>query len=153
MLTMRSRPPAIEPEPTASREPPSPPPPVVHAEPAPAANPAYTEQMRARRALLVEHMSSQMADSEAIRTGMQVDEATRQRVLRLAEDACTMKGLAMDEPARAALLGQVIDEFCGFGPIQALLDDPSVSEIMVNGPLHVYVERHGKSLLMFRAFR
>ncbi|MBX5477382.1 MAG: Flp pilus assembly complex ATPase component TadA, partial [Clostridia bacterium] len=35
-------------------------------------------------------------------------------------------------------------EVLGFGPIQPLLDDPEVSEIMVNGPRRVYVERHGR---------
>ncbi|MBE3589498.1 MAG: CpaF family protein [Firmicutes bacterium] len=40
----------------------------------------------------------------------------------------------------AALYAEVL----GFGPIQPLLDDPDVSEIMINGPRHVYVERHGR---------
>jgi pilus assembly protein CpaF len=34
-------------------------------------------------------------------------------------------------------------EFLGFGPIQGLLDDPNVSEVMVNGPQNVYAERNG----------
>jgi pilus assembly protein CpaF len=146
MLIMRSRIPAAEPERTSVPEP-TLPPPVVHETPAPAADPAYTEQMRARRALLVEHITARLTNSEAILSGMHPDEATRQRVLGLADEAYTMTGLSLDEPAKAALLGQVLDEFCGFGPIQALLDDVSVSEIMVNGPLHVYVERKGKSVL------
>jgi pilus assembly protein CpaF len=146
MLIMRSRTAAAEPERTAAPEPT--PPALVHEAPAPAAaDPAYSEPMRRWRASLVEHVSSRLADAEAIRTGMQVDDATRQRVRGLAEEACSSTGLCPDEPAKTALLGQVIDEFCGFGPIQALLDDASVSEIMVNGPLHVYVERKGKSVL------
>jgi len=32
----------------------------------------------------------------------------------------------------------------GFGPIQPLLDDPDVSEVMVNGPKNVYVEKRGQ---------
>ena len=38
----------------------------------------------------------------------------------------------------------VIDELYGFGPIQPLLDDPSVTEVMVNLADRVYVERNGK---------
>ena len=37
-----------------------------------------------------------------------------------------------------------IDEIAGYGPIQPLLDDPAVSEVMVNGPNKVYVEKKGK---------
>lgn len=38
----------------------------------------------------------------------------------------------------------VLDELLGFGPIQALLDDDDVSEVMVNGPRDVFVEKSGK---------
>ncbi|WP_255558011.1 CpaF family protein [Photobacterium sp. WH24] len=44
----------------------------------------------------------------------------------------------------ALLTRQMVDEMIGIGPIQPLLDDPSVSDILVNGPHNVYVERHGK---------
>ena len=148
MLMMRSRTPGSEPERTSLLE--QTPPPLataVHATPAITADPAYTDQMRARRALLVDHISTRLADSEAIRMGMQVDETIRERVRVMADDAYTMTGLSVEEPTRTALLQQVVDEFCGFGPIQSLLDDASVSEIMVNGPRHVYVERKGKSIL------
>jgi pilus assembly protein CpaF len=43
------------------------------------------------------------------------------------------------EPIRSA----VLDEVLGFGLLQDLLDDPEISEIMVNGPNHVFVESHG----------
>lgn len=42
------------------------------------------------------------------------------------------------------LLEEILDEILGLGPIEPLLKDPSVSEIMINGPHQVYVERHGK---------
>ena len=38
----------------------------------------------------------------------------------------------------------VQDDVLGLGPLQRLLDDPSISEIMVNGPHTVYVERNGR---------
>jgi pilus assembly protein CpaF len=37
-----------------------------------------------------------------------------------------------------------LDEVLGYGPIQSLLDDPEVSEVMVNGPTKVYVEKMGQ---------
>ena len=44
---------------------------------------------------------------------------------------------------RIRILGEIHDEVLGFGPINSLILDPTVSEIMVNGPHQVYVERHG----------
>ena len=39
---------------------------------------------------------------------------------------------------------QVLDEIVGFGPIEPLLDDPTITEVMVNGPDHVYIEQEGR---------
>jgi pilus assembly protein CpaF len=50
--------------------------------------------------------------------------------------------LARDE--RARLEREIADDLLGYGPLQPLLDDDSVTEIMVNGPAQVYVERGGR---------
>jgi len=42
------------------------------------------------------------------------------------------------------LFHEIVDEFTGFGPIQPLLDDPDVSEVMVNGPKKVFIEKGGR---------
>ena len=44
----------------------------------------------------------------------------------------------------APLVSQVLDEVCGLGPIQPLLDDPTVSEVMVNGVSAIFYERAGE---------
>jgi pilus assembly protein CpaF len=54
---------------------------------------------------------------------------------------------------RDAILESLVDEITGFGPIQGLLDDPTVSEIMINGPKTVYVERRGVIELTPVSFR
>ncbi|MEA1961389.1 MAG: CpaF family protein [Bacillota bacterium] len=51
------------------------------------------------------------------------------------------------------VIGQVLDEVFGLGPITPLLKDESISEIMVNGPNQVYVERRGKLELTRVVFR
>jgi len=56
---------------------------------------------------------------------------------------------AVDE---AFLRRAVIDDILGFGPLQDLIDDPSVSEVMVNGANAVYVERSGTITKTERAF-
>ena len=48
------------------------------------------------------------------------------------------------QKTRQRILREIQDEILGLGPLEPLLQDPSVSDILVNGPSQVYVERHGK---------
>lgn len=50
----------------------------------------------------------------------------------------------LPEDMRTHLFAEILDEFTGFGPIQPLLDDPDVSEVMVNGPQKVFIEKNGR---------
>jgi pilus assembly protein CpaF len=52
--------------------------------------------------------------------------------------------LRLPDDLRRQIFDQVLNDLLGFGPIQVLLDDPDVTEIMVNGPKKVYVERKGQ---------
>ena len=52
--------------------------------------------------------------------------------------------LKLPDDIRKHIFKEVGDELFGFGPIQILLDDDDVSEVMVNGPKNVYVEKNGK---------
>jgi pilus assembly protein CpaF len=54
---------------------------------------------------------------------------------------------------REALTEEIFAQIVGLGPLQPLLDDPTVSEIMVNGPNQVYVERRGKLIRTQARFR
>ena len=56
-------------------------------------------------------------------------------------------GVTITRVERQRLLEQIFNEVLGFGPIQPLLDDDSITEIMVNGPYRVYIERKGKAML------
>jgi pilus assembly protein CpaF len=51
------------------------------------------------------------------------------------------------------VIEELINDVTGFGPINPLLQDPEVSEVMVNGPYMVYVERNGKVKLTDTKFR
>jgi pilus assembly protein CpaF len=53
------------------------------------------------------------------------------------------EGGVFSEEDRKKLMTDLIHEFMGFGPLENLLKDPDVTEIMVNGPNKVYVERKG----------
>lgn len=52
--------------------------------------------------------------------------------------------LQLPPEIRDQVFKDALDELLGFGPIQSLLDDEDVSEVMVNGPKSVYVEKKGK---------
>jgi len=51
--------------------------------------------------------------------------------------------LKLPEDVRDMIFTEVLHDLLGYGPIQPLLDDPDVSEVMVNGPKRVYVEKKG----------
>ena len=53
-------------------------------------------------------------------------------------------GLPLSRTDRADIFDLVIADIMGFGPLEALLNDDAVTEVLVNGPQHVFVERKGK---------
>ncbi|MBI3167322.1 MAG: CpaF family protein [Chloroflexi bacterium] len=52
--------------------------------------------------------------------------------------------LKFPEDLKKDIFKQVLNDLLGFGPIQPLLDDPDVSEIMVNGPKKIFIEKKGQ---------
>src|SRR5512147_3058983 len=63
------------------------------------------------------------------------------------------EGLALTRAERVRMLEQITDEIVGLGPLEPLLRDESITEIMVNGPRQVYIERAGKLELTNLAFQ
>lgn len=53
-------------------------------------------------------------------------------------------GASLSQEQLEQMETQVINEIIGYGPIQPLLDDPTISEVMVNGPYHVFAEKGGR---------
>jgi len=53
-------------------------------------------------------------------------------------------GIPATHDLMRGIVREVMDELIGLGPLQSLLDDPAVTEIMVNGPDQVWIERGGK---------
>src|SRR5262245_39676306 len=60
------------------------------------------------------------------------------------EEVYVQTRVNLPQDLRTQIFNEILDEFTGFGPIQPLLEDPDVSEVMVNGPKRVYVEKGGK---------
>jgi pilus assembly protein CpaF len=51
---------------------------------------------------------------------------------------------AVTRDERLRLVDEMVHEITGFGPLEPLLNDPTITEVMVNGPDHIYIERSGK---------
>jgi pilus assembly protein CpaF len=52
--------------------------------------------------------------------------------------------VSLPEDLRQQIFHDILDELTGYGPIQPLLDDPDISEVMVNGPKRVFIEKSGR---------
>ena len=63
---------------------------------------------------------------------------------QILEQVCRQKQIEIPQLMRERLFAEVLSEFSDLARIQPMLDDPSITEIMVNGPESVYVEREGK---------
>lgn len=70
----------------------------------------------------------------------------RRTIQDLFEQILTEENIILSRPERARLFEQIAAEILGLGPLQALLQDETITEVMVNGPKNVYIERNGKLL-------
>ena len=52
--------------------------------------------------------------------------------------------LSLPDDLRRQVFNEILDELTGYGPIQSLLDDPDISEVMVNGPKKIFIEKGGR---------
>jgi pilus assembly protein CpaF len=71
----------------------------------------------------------------------------RQRLKSLFEQIIESENLVLSRAEKERLFEELAADVIGFGPIEPLLQDPTVSEVMVNGPKRVYIERKGKVVL------
>src|SRR5688572_22633967 len=71
-------------------------------------------------------------------------DAMRRDIRRAIEHLCDTENPLLNRIEREKLIEEIIDETLGFGPLEVLLKDPTISDILVNGPRKVYVERRGK---------
>jgi pilus assembly protein CpaF len=73
------------------------------------------------------------------------DAELRLRVLEMLEWAVDQEqGLPLTSADRRALLNEIASDVLGYGPIDPLLNDPEVTEVMANGPYDIYFEKSGR---------
>ncbi len=67
----------------------------------------------------------------------------RSQLKSLAEYLCSRQSVPISHEQRDTMVTEIMDEIYGFGPIESLMVDPEVTDIMINGPDRVLVERKG----------
>ena len=72
---------------------------------------------------------------------------------RLISELATEQHIQLNSREQRALANDLVCDIIGLGPLETLLENDSISEVMVNGPDRVYVERHGKLVLSGVRFR
>jgi pilus assembly protein CpaF len=76
--------------------------------------------------------------------GTMSEEELRLEVRRAAEEMCLQGADLLNLSERERLVNEVLDETFGLGPLETLMRDPTISDIMINGPYTAFVERRGR---------
>lgn len=98
---------------------------------------SFEELKRLIHSKLVEKLDlSRVSDLEG--------ETLRREIRLVVERLCDTENPLLNRMERERLIDEVLDETFGFGPLEVLLKDPTISDIMINGPHKIYVERRGK---------
>ena len=95
-------------------------------------------------AAVKERVQQQLISTVNPNTDLHTPERARQIIEPIFNEALVEENLVLSRSERERMFDMILAEILGYGPIQPLLEDESITEIMVNGPKQVYVERHGK---------
>jgi pilus assembly protein CpaF len=78
------------------------------------------------------------------RVGELEGDVLRREIRLVVEHLCDTEDTLLNRAERERLIEEVLDETFGLGPLELLLKDPTISDILINGPKNIYVERRGK---------
>jgi pilus assembly protein CpaF len=98
------------------------------------------EELKARiHSSLVDHMNidpSQLVDEGEVFSAAQ----------QFLDNFLASERIPMSRSEREIMVRELVEDILGLGPLEPLLRDPTIADILVNGPKHVYIERNGKLL-------
>ncbi len=149
-------PPAL---PAAEGPPPAAPAPVPEAPPAPAParrNEASREVDPAQEQYeaLKRHIHMRLVDRLDMNRIAEIDPKTLRNEIRgVVEQLCDTENPLLNRNERQRLVNEILDETFGFGPLELLLKDDKIGDIMINGAKNVYIEKEGRILKSEVGFR
>ena len=110
-----------------------------------ALNTPVTEQKQAEFEDLKQRIHAKLVDKLDLRSlGDLKGEVLRREIRLVVEHLCDTENALINRSERDRLVDEVLDETFGLGPLELILKDPEVSDILINGPRDIYVERCGK---------
>src|SRR5262245_21652001 len=120
--------------------PPPPPPPPRRMEAAREPDPAQLQFEQ-----LKQHIHARLVDRLDMNRIAEMDPKTlRNEVKGVVEYLCDTENPLLNRNERQRLVNEVLDETFGFGPLELLLKDKKIGDIMINGPKKIYVEKEGR---------
>ena len=103
---------------------------------------------------LKQRIHSKLVDKlDLTRVGDLQGDVLRREIRLVIEHLCDTEDTYLNRAERDRLVEEVLDETFGLGPLELLLKDPTISDILINGPRQIYVERAGqmeKTSVVFR---
>ncbi|MCO6456396.1 MAG: CpaF family protein [Pirellulaceae bacterium] len=72
------------------------------------------------------------------------EDELRAEIRRLAEEICRFRRKSLADLDHPRMLEELVNEVFGLGPLEPLMQDPTVSDILVNSPQEVFIERRGR---------
>jgi pilus assembly protein CpaF len=98
-------------------------------------SPAFTAAKKRVHAMLIERFANEIDPTNR--------EFVREKIAELVEEDLRTSVVTMTRSDRDRLIESLLDDVLGLGPLENLLNDPEISEVMINHPKQVYVERRG----------
>lgn len=95
-------------------------------------------------ARLKERVKERISSGDHILTDAAAPSDKRRSLLRAAREVLWEEGFSLNPGEMQALMERLLDEVLGLGPLEPLLRDDGITEVMVNGADRVYVERNGR---------
>jgi len=102
-------------------------------------SPAFTAAKVQIHARLIEKFADEIDSSNKA--------GVREKIFELAEEYFRSTAMTMTKNDKERLVESVLDDVLGLGPLEALLADPNITEIMANHPKQIYVEKSGEPVL------
>jgi pilus assembly protein CpaF len=98
----------------------------------------FGELKRTVHQSLLDNLGPKLYDSRLTQSDLEL------RVRQTLQEVLAAGDMPLTTADRARIAGEIADDILGYGPVEPYLRDPDISEIMVNGPDQIYVERAGK---------
>ncbi len=103
---------------------------------------------------LKEHMHAELIEFMNNKTSQPGSEELQEEyILQTLDALLSANGVNMTRTDRTRVVREIYNDVLGLGPLEPLLDDQDITEIMVNGPKHIYIERRGKIELSSVTFK